>query len=101
MTDTPYLRCHWVRLADGEEMMIPGCYGTAISGPHACTCDVPGSRIERAEDLIREMHERHERLRGRLEVMRAAVEGWKSNLRSANAELAALRRRLAMIESAQ
>ena len=41
-------RCYWYR--DGEvELLIPMCYGTAINGPHACTCDVPESRLEEAE----------------------------------------------------
>lgn len=41
-------RCYWYRDGEGE-VLIPMCYGTAINGPHECTCDVPESRIEAAE----------------------------------------------------
>lgn len=41
-------RCHWYRDGDGE-VLIPMCLGTAVNGPEQCTCNVPESRIERAE----------------------------------------------------
>ncbi len=92
--------CHWVRTAGDEEIMIPGCYGTVVAGPHACTCDVPPSRIERAQALIREMHTHHDRLRERLTTLRVDLNDALAELRAATTERDALRRRLGMIESA-
>lgn len=98
--ETPLEPCKWVRDPDGTETMIPGCYGTVISGPHACTCDIPGSRIERAQETIREMHAHLDRLRERLVILRGEHAENLAELRAANAELAVLRRRLGMIEGA-
>lgn len=42
-------RCYWTKDEDGDEILIPMCCGSAVYGPHACTCNVPESRIEAAE----------------------------------------------------
>lgn len=41
-------RCHWVRDSDGLEVLIPICWGSVLD-PEGCTCEVEGSRLERAE----------------------------------------------------
>lgn len=62
-------RCHWVRDADGTEVMIPMCIGCAVLGPAQCTCNTPESAIEEAQrrrdeaeryvTRLREARERH------------------------------------------
>lgn len=42
-------RCYWLKNEDGEEILIPMCYGSAAGGEAGCTCRVPESRIEAAE----------------------------------------------------
>jgi len=41
-------RCYWHRDDQGWAL-IPMCLGCAVNGPYGCTCDVPESRVERAE----------------------------------------------------
>lgn len=42
------MTCHWVKDPDtGLDCFIPGCYG-AIYAPGACTCEIEGSRLDRA-----------------------------------------------------
>lgn len=86
--------CRWTRDQDGTEWLIPGCIGTAVTGPQSCTCDTPLSRIERAEALVRKMHDHHERLRERL---------LERNLEIGvtHEELRVLTARVRMIESAR
>lgn len=55
-------RCHWLRDDDGAEILIPMCMGAAVAGPEGYTCDVPLSRIERAEDARRAAEAEIERL---------------------------------------
>jgi len=92
-------RCYWHRDANGEEVLIPGCYGV-LNGPDQCTCDHPMSRIEHAEDIIRQQHEHIERLRERLEEMRGELREACADCREFSHENNVLRRRLSMIESA-
>lgn len=51
-------RCHWIRDADGTEVLIPMCIGCAVLGPKECTCDTPESAIEEAQRR-RDEAERH------------------------------------------
>lgn len=90
-------RCYWVRdTADPElEILIPMCWESVTTGPWACTCAVPASRIEAAERgrAIAEQHvlrmrerrvseldqqQRHwhqvRRLRARISELEAALE---------------------------
>lgn len=59
-------RCQW--LFDRYWIMIPGCIGAAVGGPHDCTCDIKGSKLEQAqrgreiaEGEVLRLHKRAER----------------------------------------
>ena len=92
-------RCYWYRDGDGE-ILIPMCYGTAINGPHECTCDVPVSRIEaaergraEAEKQVMRLIEKHEHgleeqqsAWRRIKRMRARIEELEQQLASRAAE---------------
>jgi hypothetical protein len=58
-------RCHWVREQDGTETLIPGCWGS-VHDPANCTCEVPGSALERAERARQAAETEVERLREKL-----------------------------------
>lgn len=58
--------CYWWRCADGEMILIPRCWGCVIEGPGGCTCDVPGSELERARDGRIAAEREIERLREKL-----------------------------------
>lgn len=53
--------CHWVKGEDGQEFMIPECYGGAHD-PKECTCEVKGSELDRAKEAWREAEERISRM---------------------------------------
>lgn len=59
-------RCYWWRCTDGETILIPRCWGCVIEGPEGCTCDVPGSELERARDARIAAEREVERLREKL-----------------------------------
>lgn len=43
------MNCHWAKDPETEIMcFIPGCYG-AIHDPAYCTCEIEGSRLDKAE----------------------------------------------------
>jgi peptidoglycan hydrolase CwlO-like protein len=58
-------RCHWVREQDGTETLIPGCWGS-VHDPANCTCEVPGSALDRAERARQAAEAEVERLREKL-----------------------------------
>ena len=40
--------CHWIKDPDtGVNLFIPNCYG-ALHDPDGCTCEIEGSRLEKA-----------------------------------------------------
>ena len=58
--------CYWWHDHDtGEWIMIPGCMARAMD-PHACSCTIPPSRIERERAKRRAANKTIERLRDRL-----------------------------------
>lgn len=63
---SPEQRCYWTKDDDGASVLIPQCYGCAVSGPEACTCDVAGSRLDRAETARLSAEHEVERLREKL-----------------------------------
>lgn len=74
MTNGPPLdRCYRV-LVDEEWVHIPACYGAAIAGPEACTCDVVGSRLEQAEAVRVSAESEIERLRDKAVARHQYVE---------------------------
>ena len=58
-------RCYWTKDDNGDPFLIPQCYGAAIH-PEGCTCSVPGSRIELAENARDALGEEVQRLREKL-----------------------------------
>lgn len=58
-------RCHWVREQDGTETLIPGCWAS-VHDPANCTCEVPGSALERAKRARQAAETEVERLREKL-----------------------------------
>jgi hypothetical protein len=58
-------RCFWVREPDGTETLIPMCIGSA-NHPSQCTCSMPQSRIERAEEQATVARGEVDRLRQKL-----------------------------------
>lgn len=66
-------RCHWVRCEDGTEVLIPRCWA-AVLDPAACTCEVDGSRLERAEYARFSAEQEVLRLRGKLDRAAARYE---------------------------
>lgn len=71
-------RCQWYRDGDGE-VLIPACIGCAVAGPDNCTCDVPMSKIEAAEEAAREEREWAEELRRRLIARQHEIEYLRRN----------------------
>lgn len=67
-------RCYWAKGEDGLEVLIPHCWGTVLDGPSACTCDIAGSRLERAERGRQIAESYVERLRDRLLLAAARYE---------------------------
>lgn len=66
-------RCYWYR--DGEdEVLIPMCMGCAVAGIEECTCDVPGSEIDRVHEEVREARDTIDWLHERLTYQRTANE---------------------------
>ncbi|WP_313348344.1 hypothetical protein [Paracoccus sp. (in: a-proteobacteria)] len=94
-------RCHWIRDEAGFEVLIPHCWGCVLGGPAACTCEIEGSRLERA-DLARLVAEQ-EVLRLRTKVDRGAerYEQLVNHQRRQYAEIRRLRAVVASLEQAE
>lgn len=88
-------RCHWVRCEDGTEVLIPRCWD-AVHDPAACTCNVDGSRLDRALRARDVAEQEVERLREKLQ--RAGVRHADFLARDARL-MAEIRRLRAVVES--
>lgn len=81
--------CYWWRDHDtGEWITIPGCMARAMD-PHACSCTIPPSRIERERAKRRAAEQAVERLRNRVlaacdeaDEMRRNSKHWRKVLRA-------------------
>ena len=45
-------RCYTIRKGEGRGIHIPGCWGCATQGHHACTCDQGKSTTPKADRSI-------------------------------------------------
>lgn len=71
--------CHWIKDPDtGENVFIPHCYG-ALHDPDGCTCEIEGSRLEKAEIALVQANETIERLRENLAWHRGEAESLHRN----------------------
>jgi hypothetical protein len=81
-------RCHWVRDKDGLEVLIPHCWA-AVHDPAACTCDIEGSALERAEAARAAAEIEVERLR---EKLRRQADRFAAQLRKEERMFSEIRR---------
>lgn len=81
--------CYWWRDRETEEwIVIPGCLARAMD-PHACSCGVPPSRIERerakrraAEQIAQRLADKITGLRHEREIARMMTMHWIGVLRA-------------------
>lgn len=60
------MNCHWVKdPKDGFLCFIPGC-AVGVGDPLACTCQVEGSRLDKAEEALADAEETIRHLRSML-----------------------------------
>lgn len=57
-------KCHHIHVDGVGKVLIPGCLGSAIYGPHACTCRPINEPTENQNDkkLIRELEKENAKL---------------------------------------
>lgn len=91
-------RCYWVRGDDGLEILIPPCWGCVMDGPAACTCEIDGSSLERAERARFGAEQVVLRLRDKLDRTAERYEQALNHQRRQSREIQRLRTRVAELE---